>query len=173
VNNRLNIKSKPAKRGMLVRVLLCLADRQVHEVAEFYNYVAEALSPQIAVKAYLRGGGHSDGRKYTANEFRRKAADNDPEMAQAEGCRVEVMRCVKNGEKRGLLSVAWPDREKRNERGHSGFLDIKKAMVSLTDDGWKHLLTGEGIYAKVVAELYLGLAASKLKLFVKYSPEDK
>lgn len=150
-------KKQPAKRGVANRLYLMLLDQEWHEISEFYSFLMEAIDPQMAVRAYLRRGLHN------------KREPTIPLEDQVrEGKENAFKSILWNLLRKGNIEVIKPPKVRRNTHSSTGWLDISKMKVRLTDVGFSHLL-GEWnkcAWGRLTADLFLGLKFGKIKVSV-------
>lgn len=168
MKQRLHLAVKPKRRGPSVRLLLMLADGAAHELSEFYNFVADAVSPPAASRTYISCGGRSAGERQRRIARRTERTLSDPEAVVAEGRRLEIIRCLWHMKRKGQVEFDLPEREARDVVKSPGYVDPHKIIVRLTAEGKRHLLRGNGVWCKVVSELCLGLDQGLLSLRVAW-----
>lgn len=148
---------KPANRGISTRLQMLLLDGRPHAMNEFWEFLTASVEPQAAIKDVLR-------RYKGAAEWVR----DDPNEAIREGHRLAVLRALKSLEKKGTITVSYPDPVVRDKyHGTAGFIDSRRAVACLTSEGFTQLMEGACIWGRMMSDLYLGVRAGRLEVTIR------
>ena len=152
-------KKQVAKRGAHTRLFLMLLDGKQHEFSEFYDYVASAIEPNIALRAYHRN-----------YKGERNTAESNPQEALEEGRRIVLLSSVWTFCTNGYAKVEYPEPIFRSKKRGNGYINLRKAKLQLTEKGFEFILNSRNTWGRITPELYLGLKFGKLTVEVKIKP---
>lgn len=149
------ISKNGKKRSYNSRIYLLLMDGEAHQLGEAYEWIAEAVEPNLAIRAFSN----------------RLARDIDYTIEQKieEGRRARILQTLLHGVKNNLYTVVWPTREPSRHPKSRGYMDIRKCILKLTDVGRDRIINGYGVFASMMSTLYSGIATKRLKMEVTYT----
>ncbi len=146
------------KQAFTNRLYLFLLDGQLHEMSEAWEWITQAIDPQIAVRSYHR-------RKHVAGR-----GGHSLEQQIAEGVQAIVKSTLFAAKGVGTIEVAWPDPVKRDMTNNcKGFIDAQQAVVQLTQQGRDFILSGgrPGVWTRMMKEMMTAVRSGKVVVSVK------
>ena len=151
------VKIKSGKRGLAVRLYLMLLDGRRRRLGEFWEYLVAAINPATAARTTVR-------RQKGGADM----AMHDPNNAVAEGQQVMIKACLSHMDSNGLMVVERPEAKPRGDNS-TPYYDARDVYVQLTPLGMRRIMDGSnGVWSKMISELYLGLMQDKLLVSIEY-----
>lgn len=142
------------KHNSKVRLFLFLMDMEEHKFDEFYDWVAENVSSNIASRACARNW--SDPLELNLD------------AKVIEGRRSILLQVLKNQERLGRISIKWPEKELKRSLRSKGYTEIRKCVLKLTDVGLKHIFESRGLFGAIASQVYAGLFTKRIGVNFKY-----
>jgi hypothetical protein len=144
------------------RLMLMLMDGKPHRLDEFWDYLCEAIEPQMAIRAYLQRAENNAG----GTASRESVIRENTNLAISEGYRIKVLQTIHALRKVGDITIDIPEVDNW-ERGGTPRTDPRQALARITDSGFQRIM-GSTKRASICKELLSGLARKRLGINLTY-----